>query len=237
MLSVELLAGGLGLIVGGLASGLWSWLSKRLGDDGFWPRLNQVMQLLLSSEPDNQFFREYLKLLPFFVKHVAKKLAVALVALSPVVLAWLMLSPLANSVWYRHPIDVEIYPAQALSIRTADSTLELHETDGKIPYSDELARAVSLITAAGEFQCPTLLRKQAYSSTLVQRWLLPLIGFQLLAASESVEPLGGAAFLIQPTSGDNNCLWPYLNDWEFDFFACLSLASVAGMAFSKVRKN
>jgi hypothetical protein len=55
-----------------------------------------------------------------------------------VVLAWLVLSPLAFHVWYLHPIHIEVYPAQALTVRAAQSTLELNETVNKIPYSEQL---------------------------------------------------------------------------------------------------
>ena len=234
---LEIGASGLGLAAGALAAVFWTVLSARLGDDGFWPQLHEVLKLLLADDQEDQFFKQYLRLLPLFLRHILTKLLITLVAFSPVAIFMLGFSPLAKRVWYQRATHVEVAPPQELIVRLTPATLRLDETNNKIPYSDELSGPAQISTIAGEFRCATLMQKQAYSSSVFQQLFLSMIGFKLIEPENSDNLVSGPTLLLQPVSGDNNSLWPYLNDWEFDFFAGVSFASIVGLIVSKVRRR
>ena len=87
----------------GLGAGLVAaWLSvvvsARLGDGGFWRQLAVVSRLLLSAEEESHLFQEYLRFWRVAVGFIAKKLAVTLVGLAPIVLALVCVTWLAGSI-------------------------------------------------------------------------------------------------------------------------------------------
>jgi hypothetical protein len=92
---VALLACGAGLISGWIAARLSIACWRRLGDGGFWRQCAGVGQLLLSSEDEGRLVREYLRLWPALFAFLAKQLAVAAVAIAPVVVAFSGVRPLA----------------------------------------------------------------------------------------------------------------------------------------------
>jgi hypothetical protein len=92
---VTLLACSAGLISGLIAAQLSIACWRRLGNGGFWRQCAGVGQLLLSAEDEGQLIREYLRLWPALFAFLAKQLAVAAVAIAPVVIAYSGLSPLA----------------------------------------------------------------------------------------------------------------------------------------------
>lgn len=99
---IELLACAAGLVSGFSGGWLSIVLTRRLGDNGFWRRLLVVAGLLLSSDEGNDFFREYLQLLPVLFSYTVKKLATLTLAGSPVVLAFVCLTSLPAWIWDTH---------------------------------------------------------------------------------------------------------------------------------------
>jgi hypothetical protein len=99
---LKLIACAAGLGAGLVAARLSVLTSARLGDAGFWQQLAAVSRLLLSADDDKQFLREYLRLWPVLVKFVARQLAVALTATTPIALAFAGVALLANGIGGTH---------------------------------------------------------------------------------------------------------------------------------------
>lgn len=234
---LEIVVSGVGLAVGGLAGWLWSFISDRLGDDDFWQRLRTVVGLLVSAEGEDRFFQEYVKLLPLLMKFLAKKLITLALAFAPVVIAFLSLTLLATPVWNKRLTHVEVSPPQVLSVDVAGETLHLDESHNAIPSSVDLNAPAVLHTKAGEFHCESLMEKQAYSPHLLQWLTLIMLDWDMLAPQTSEPADAAPSILLRPSSGDDNVFWPYLNDWEFDFFVAVSLGSIIGILVPKVRKR
>ncbi len=226
MHSIEIVSVGLGLVAGGLAGWLFPFLSTRIKEEDFWPRLQEVIKLLVSGDEEQDFFGQYIRLLPLFAKHLAKTLLVALLAISPVILAILVLSPQANQTWNERATHIELSPTQALAISWSDQTVELGNGKNQIPVTNDMDSPATLVTEAGEFRTPTLLQKQAYTPSMLSRGLLSLIGFQMLQPESDDALATDSMFILQPTTGGPNLLLPSLNDWGFDVLAAQSLPSL-----------
>ncbi len=234
---LEMLVSGLGLVVGCLAGWLWSNLSARLGDNRFWQQLQDVGRTLLSTDGENQFFEQYMRLLPLLVKFVARKLVVLVLAFAPVVIALAVMTPFATRVWDERVTHVEVAPAQTASVEVAGLRLYLDETDNKIPNSVNLSASAKLSTEAGEFRCENLMQKQAFSTCLLQRLTLSMLGWRLLEPATSPASDTAPPILLRPSSGDDNVFWPYLSDWEFAFLIAVTVGSIVCMLVLKVRKR
>jgi hypothetical protein len=98
MFLVTLLAYGAGLGSGLIAAGLSIAGSKRWVDDGFWQRLRAFGRLLLSPESEDRLFQEYVRLWPALFAFTGRKLALGVVAVAPVALAFFGLTLLDGAV-------------------------------------------------------------------------------------------------------------------------------------------
>ena len=237
MQSIELIVIGIGITTGALAGWLWSITSARLGDDDFWSRLNEVSKLLLSDVAEDQFLQQYLRILPALAKYVAKKLVILVLAFAPVVVAFVTLAPYATRQWYKRATHIEVTPAQQLTVSIAGQHFRLDESNSPPLSSLDLNAPATLSLAAGEFRCKTLMQKQEYSPHRIRGYGLAMIGFKRLDPIRLDPSDRTRSILVQLSSGDNNILWPYLNDWEFDYLIAVSLASVGCMLALRKRKR
>jgi hypothetical protein len=98
MFLVQLLAYGAGMGSGLVAAGLSIAGSRRWSDDGFWQRLRAFGRLLFSPEGEDRLLEEYVQLWPALFAFTGKKLALGLVAVAPVALAFLGLTLLDGAV-------------------------------------------------------------------------------------------------------------------------------------------
>jgi len=234
--SIELMAVGVGIVTGAMAGWLWSTTSARLGDDGFWSRLNETSKLLWSDDTEDQFLQQYLRLLPALAKYVAKKLVILALAFAPVAIAFITLAPYATQAWYKRATHIEVTPAQQLTINISGRELRVDETNNAIPDSVDLNAPATLSLEVGEFRCHTLMQKRAYSPHRIHAFTLSMLGFAGLDPVRLDRTARTPSILVQLSSGDNNILWPYLSDWEFDYWIAVSLASVGGMLVLRSRK-
>lgn len=237
MQSIELMVIGLGIAMGALAGWLWSITSARLGDDDFWSRLDEVSKLLFSDGAEDQFLRQYLRMLPALAKYVAKKLAILVLAFAPVAIAFVLVAPYATREWYKHATHIEVTPAQQLTVRIEGQQLRLDKANNSPLDSVNLNAPATLSLEAGEFRCKTLMRKRAYSPHRIRAYGLLMLGFKGLDPIRLDRADRTRSILVQLSSGDNNILWPYLNDWEFDYLLAVSLASVGCMLVLRKRKR
>lgn len=236
-MSLETLSGATGIAAGAAAGGIWCFASGRLREQELWPRLQALTRALISSDAEDPFARQYIRVLPVLMRYVGKQLIVLLLACAPVVAAYVALELGATRVMRRNVSHVEVAPRQSMTVTIAGKTLRLDESTGKIPNSVDLDALAVLSTNAGEFRCDTLMRKQAYSDDPAQRLLLALLGFKILRPEKPRAHAERQTLLLQPSCGDGNFLWPYLADWECGFLMAVSLASIGGMLFLKARKR
>ncbi len=71
-------------------------VSAQLGDGGFWHQLAHVVRLLVEPDEEGRLLAEYLRLWPVLAVFAAKKLAVTVLAVLPIALAYAALALLAS---------------------------------------------------------------------------------------------------------------------------------------------
>lgn len=231
---IELLACGAGLVSGFAAAWLATVSSRKLGAKGDWWRMMAVGRALLTSEDQNHFFRQYVAFWPVMCLFVAKKFATAAVALLPVLLTFVCLAPWASGFWESHASHIEFAPPQHLVVEHFGKTLHLQPNRCTIPTGADLDGPAVISIPEGRLYCAQLTYKQATSSNWFERGLLSLLGFEMLEW-ERPGHVEGPRLLVRPSCDDNNVLWPYLSDWEFDFFVAVCIASVAGTLVARSR--
>ena len=229
----ELIACVIGIGVGLAAGRIAHRVSRRLGDDGFWLRLARVSRALLDADSEISIIREYVQLWAALCKFVIRTAVTMLLALSPVLLGFVGLETAANR--YTKPIAalVAITPVQSVVVNLAGQSLTFDSKNPLIPATMGLDAPAVINVQHGSMHCNRLARKQAYASRVSDRLVLFSLGFELLPLVPADASI--VMVLIRPFNDDNNALWPYLSDWEFDFFVSVGLASVAGTFLSKRR--
>lgn len=199
-----------------------------------WRQLAVLGRSLLSPDSQTHVLEEYLRLWPALFAFTAKRLAIAAIALSPVAVTLACLTPLASRLADKQAIGIVFAPPQPLVVEIVGRSYHIDEYNHTIPMAASVDQPAVISVGGGRLQCATLVRKQAYASGWAERLLLRSLGFAILEADR---PCHAEThwFLIRPSRGDANLLWPYLSDWEFDFFLMVCLASPVGLYALKSR--
>jgi hypothetical protein len=227
-------------VAGAAAGFLAVWLSmvstRRLGDDGFWRRLASFARAVLAADGHVSLLAAYVQLWRSLMVFLAKKLVIAMVGLSPVVLTFACLAPLARARWDAQATHIEVAPPQQLCVERAGHVQRLDERHFKILREPALDGPAIIVTSRGRLRCATLLRKQAYTPHWYERWLLGSLGFEILEPDPTFQP-DMSTLIARPSRGDRNPLWPYLSDWEFAYFAAVCLAFGIGVLVPQCKQS
>ena len=231
---IELLAVGAGLAAGWAAAWLAAIISNWLGAKGYWSKIATVGRSIQTSEDQHQFLRQYARLWPILLAIVAKKSCVALAGLLPVLITYVCLETAVSNFCQSLVPRMEFAPPQTLVVRNAALTQQLDAHNCSLANSPQWRGPAEISAQEGQFHSTDLIRKQAYAAGWPQRLLLGLLGFSMLV-SAAPDHMELPWLLVCPSWNDNNVLWPYLNDWEFDFFVAVCLASIVGTLVTRWR--
>ena len=227
--SIQAAAVGVGILLGVTFALIWHFAAKWLGKDEFWQTFARTAQQLISGEDDENFFRHYFLLVRAMVSYVGKMLLAITLASLPVAITVSLLAPIADSHLAASARFLEIHSTDAASIEVAGR--EYRPRDQRISLDFELDQRAELLALGRRTAVESLSTKHAVCSSRWQQMLLKTLGFRVVALQSPAST--GGLVIVRPSRGDDNPLWPYLDDLEFLTLAVISGASIVSMFILK----
>lgn len=211
---IQLAAVAIGIPLGVTFAAIWHFVARSLGKGDFWQTFARTAQQLISGEDEGNFIHQYLSLLSALVSYVGKMLFAISLASLPVGIGLYYFLPIADAATLRAAQFLEIHSPDAASIQLAGRAFSIRPNGPRIPLEFNLDQGGELFTLGGRAKVDTLEVKHAFSASLWQRVLLSSLGFRV-AQLGSPTPAEASLVILRPSQGDDNLLWPYVNDLEF----------------------
>lgn len=228
----EFVSASVGILVGGVVVWLWRWTGTWVGDAEFWPAFRKLANGLLAGEDQDDFFRNYAKLIRLLGGYLWQTSLRVGVVIVPVMLCLALLAPLAARYAASHANWLELYPPREVEMGVAAGSLSFG-ADGKAPLvAGVLGGPVRLATTTGLLELPVFEGSFAVCNSA---W--SCLGLQLAGLNAQLIPQGPDLLILRSTNGDGNILWPFLSDVEFAFWTGMLLSSTAIGCFWTVTRR
>lgn len=217
----------LGLVLGGTATALWSYLAKWFADNAFWSSCQETVKNLIEDPGGDDFLKHYVQLLRALGVYLGKTTCRVGITVLPILVALHFFSPIISKHQAQQATSLIVYPQQDINLSDPTATLVATGSEHASPRADHAAQVtVSTPTWTTEFGYEDAIVATNSNLTAV---LYQLCGFRVTHHVDAPKLL-----LIRPRAQDINPLWPFLNDFEFVFWTSMVLASAAmGMLIHK----
>lgn len=110
MTTIEVAAGATGIVLGIVAAVIWEFVSARVGEQGFWTKLQEFAAALVSTDDEQNLWSKYLELLKLSASYVFRQLITVVATFAPLVLLIAILHPLATHHWNSHGDTNSLWP-------------------------------------------------------------------------------------------------------------------------------
>jgi hypothetical protein len=223
----------------GLGAGFFGrWSGFKI--HSWWRQPTSVSQIigrtieLSRAESNSEFFSEYKCLLGILLQLSTVKIVVSLVAIGPLIVAFLCLGKLANSLRPAEQGYISINAAQPFELQYAAGIYGIDQTHPIFAIAEGESRQASVGLRTTPLVFIELDEKVGFSTSAVARLSMLLLGFNaphfVSGTPDHLEQL-----LYRPFDKDVNPCWPWLNDVEFTFTVAAVGGSLAAPLFIRRR--
>lgn len=192
---------------------MWRLCVPRGATRGMLAELIAITTALAKVDEIDRFLALYKRLIVRVGGYVLRNTGGLALASLPMIAALLLLAPPVLDAWGRRADGVVLYPPMSES---SGSEAVVAGTGGA---SRTLTVGEAVVDIGPAWGRTAVCWSPGYCM------LFDLLGFDLHETPEAL--VESAPFLVlRPDHGDDNFLWPYLSDLEFDFFVAFMLASM-----------